>query len=215
MFFFFTFPIFLLMPFNDMAVKEVPDIAGTYMLRGVQETAAGFKFAADSTFEFFFSYGAVDRYASGTYSQKNGSVILTGNKIPGKDFTITKSSKQGKGITLKVNSPNEILKSEIICVFYYEGQPVLMYTDKKGICNYPDKADSIQLVHPLYPDEATVFMTSTFTAEHNYFELSLEPSMEQLCFLQMPVEIKDNTFSCKLPWILGDVLLTFYKDVKE
>lgn len=84
------------MPFNDIAVKDVPDITGTYLLRGVQETAAGFRFAPDSTFEFFFSYGAVDRFASGTYSQKNGSVIVKGDKIPGRDFAITKSSKQGK-----------------------------------------------------------------------------------------------------------------------
>jgi hypothetical protein len=211
MFFIFTFPIFLMMPLNNPGLVEAKDISGTYLLSGVPETAAGFRFMPDSTFEFFFSYGAMDRSASGTYTQKDNSLVLTGNKIPGKDFAITKSSKKGTGITLQVNNPNEILKREIICVFYKEGQPELLYTDEKGMCNYPGMADSIQLVHPLYPDENTVLLPSTFPASHNYIELSLEPSLEQLCFLKMPIEIRDNTFTCQFAWLSGEKKYTFYK----
>ena len=41
------------------------NITGEYYLQGVIETASGFKLNDDSTFEFFFSYGALDRYGSG------------------------------------------------------------------------------------------------------------------------------------------------------
>jgi hypothetical protein len=37
-------------------------IAGEYFLTGVHETAAGFLIKDDSTFEYFYSEGALDRY---------------------------------------------------------------------------------------------------------------------------------------------------------
>jgi hypothetical protein len=47
-----------------MAQKTVP---GEYYFSR-QEMVAGFKFSPDGRFEFFYSYGAVDRNASGTFS---------------------------------------------------------------------------------------------------------------------------------------------------
>jgi hypothetical protein len=40
--------------------------AGIYNLEGVMETASGFKLNADSTFEFYFSYGALDSMVKGS-----------------------------------------------------------------------------------------------------------------------------------------------------
>jgi hypothetical protein len=34
---------------------QMNDVTGEYYLRGVMETASGFRFNADSTFDFFFS----------------------------------------------------------------------------------------------------------------------------------------------------------------
>jgi hypothetical protein len=215
MFFLFTFPFYFLMQASSQMADVKQGIPGTYMLRGVPETAAGFRFAPDSTFEFFISYGAVDRIATGTYSQKDGTVILKGNKIPGKDFTITKSRKQGKGITLQVNNPNSILKERVICYFHKNGQSEIRYTDKNGICNYPEMPDSIKLIHPFFADEPTLLLPSTFSSGHNYLELEIAPSAEQLCFLEVPIQIIDQKFSCKIPWIFDQKVVTFYLSEKE
>lgn len=206
-------PAFLLL--SQILYSQAMNITGEYQLRGVPETAAGFSFSPDSTFKFFLSYGAADRYASGTYTQKDGKIMLAGDKIPGKDFAVTKSSKQGKGTTIKVNAPNEVLKDKIICIFYKNGQPELNYTDRNGISLFPAGADSVQLVHQLYPDEPTVIVFSKFPDDHNSFELSLQPSMEQLSFMQIPVEIKEDQISIKLSWLMGDKELNFYKVKKE
>ena len=40
-------------------------VAGEYYLQGVMETASGFKLNEDSTFQFFFMYGAMDRVGEG------------------------------------------------------------------------------------------------------------------------------------------------------
>ena len=62
--------------------------------------ASGFNFSADGKFEFFFTYGAVDRSAAGTFTVAGDTLKLKSNKEPGKDFSITGQSKQGKGYTL-------------------------------------------------------------------------------------------------------------------
>jgi len=51
---------------------------GIYNLQGVMETASGFKLNADSTFEFYFSYGALDRYGKGKWQITNDKLILNG-----------------------------------------------------------------------------------------------------------------------------------------
>ena len=51
----------MLIPFMMNAKNS---LAGEYYLKAVMETASGFNPHSDSTFEFFFSYGALDRYGS-------------------------------------------------------------------------------------------------------------------------------------------------------
>jgi hypothetical protein len=45
-------------------MAQTNNITGVYNLRGVMEMASGFKLNNDSSFEFYFSYGALDRYGS-------------------------------------------------------------------------------------------------------------------------------------------------------
>ena len=51
-----------------LAQSKTASPAGEYYLRGVMETAAGFKLNEDSTFQFFFSYGALDRQGRGKWT---------------------------------------------------------------------------------------------------------------------------------------------------
>ena len=43
-------------------------MAGEYSLTGVMETASGIQLNKDSTFQFYFSYGALDREGQGKWS---------------------------------------------------------------------------------------------------------------------------------------------------
>ena len=51
--------------------------AGEYYLRGVTEVGSGFLLKPDSTFQFFFSYGALDRQGSGTWRIKEKEIVFT------------------------------------------------------------------------------------------------------------------------------------------
>ena len=59
---------------------------GEYQLRGVREMASGFKLNEDSTFQFYFSYGALDRFGEGRWTMKGNSLILNSRQSPGLIF---------------------------------------------------------------------------------------------------------------------------------
>ena len=61
----------LLLIVTAMTNAQQKSPVGTYLLQGVREMASGFELKADSTFEFFFSYGALDRYGKGKWKQNH------------------------------------------------------------------------------------------------------------------------------------------------
>jgi hypothetical protein len=120
-----------LITLNSMAQKQVQ---GEYIF-SKQEMVAGFKFLANGRFEFFFSYGVVDRYAKGTFSVKDDSIKLKSEKEAGKDFTIKDQSHSGTGYTLKFEDANSFLLSNIRCTFFIGKEQKEEFTDEKGEVN--------------------------------------------------------------------------------
>src|ERR1044072_7522108 len=103
---------------NISAQSSNKSIAGEYYLNGVMETASGFKLNADSSFAFFFSQGALDRYGKGKDRIINDSILFTSDITHSYDFTLVNSSKQpGKNTIIKITDPNaNILKYVFINV---------------------------------------------------------------------------------------------------
>ena len=93
-----------------MHAQTTENIAGAYFLQGVMETGSGFKLNTDSSFQFFYSYGALDRYGSGKWKVENNKVILNSKPYPGKDFKLTDSAKDNNNfITIKIDDKNPML----------------------------------------------------------------------------------------------------------
>src|SRR5450432_943541 len=63
-------------------------LPGEYYLQGVMETASGFLLKPDSSFQFFFSYGALDRHGSGKWAVKENKLILNSAARPEYDFAL-------------------------------------------------------------------------------------------------------------------------------
>src|SRR5436189_6444802 len=86
-------------------------IPGEYYLRGVMEVGSGFLIKPDSTFEFFFSYGALDRMGSGKWDAKGKEIILNSKPRPLHDFALI-SSKSTKDdfISIRITDNNELLR---------------------------------------------------------------------------------------------------------
>ena len=161
-----------------------------------QEMVAGFKFAENGKFEFFFSYGVVDRMASGTFTVEGKTIKLKSNKIPGKDFNVVTQTKSGTGYTIKVENENNFFVDEILCTFFIGGEKHEEYTDRQGMVTVPyPHCDSIYVQHSLFPDISTLIKDEK--NDNNNFVLTLNSSLTQVSFKGIDFTINDdNSISC-------------------
>ncbi|MES2794595.1 MAG: hypothetical protein V4683_01450 [Bacteroidota bacterium] len=171
-------------------------IVGEYSFHR-QEMVAGFLFEKTGKFQFFYSYGAVDRTATGSFTVKNDSLFLKSDKLAGKDFTIKSEAKKGKGYSIKVEDKNSYLVRGVRCIFFYDnGKAMEGVTDDKGEFKTDlAKVDKIYLMHPLFEDVPSQIKDEKNT--NNNFVVSLNPSLGQVSFKGINFHIKDkNTITC-------------------
>ena len=175
-----------------MSQMKVP---GEYYFRKT-EMVAGFNFLQDGTFRFFFSYGAVDRNASGTFQADGDTLRLTSDKVAGRDFTITSQGKKGKGYNIVFSHPNKYLLNNIRCQFFVNGKMEEAFSDPEGKIHIDlAHCDSIYVQHLLYPDIATLVKDAG--NENNSFAISLNDTLEQVSFKGIDFKIEnDKTISC-------------------
>jgi hypothetical protein len=156
-------------------------VAGTYYLHGVRETASGFKLNPDGSFQFFFTYGALDRYGSGTWTLEDDRVILQSKPWNGKDFALVKSDVSGRGITIKITDTNPFFQKHIYASVKDGKEGSWQGADQKGEIVFDDQAVSvISLVFEFCPERFTFFPIEN--KEHNYFEFRLEPWVMEVFF---------------------------------
>ncbi len=170
-------------------------VQGEYYFRK-QEMVAGFKFSADGKFEFFYSYGAVDRDATGTFLVDKDTIKLKSDKEAGKDFTVTAQSKHASGYTLVFENPNQHLLKGILCVFFVGGQKQVEYTDSKGKLHVDiPHCDTIYIQHPFFPD--ILSLVKDEKNDNTNFTLTLNPSLMQVSFKGIDFLITDDkTITC-------------------
>jgi hypothetical protein len=178
-------------------------ILGEYYFRK-QEMVAGFNFSADGKFQFFYSYGAIDRNATGTFTLEGGMLKLKSDKAGGKDFTIKDQSKQTNGYTLIFVNPNPFLVKDILCIFFVNGKEQAEYTNSKGEVHLDiTHCDSIYAQHPLFPDILTLIKDSK--NDNNKFTLTLNPSLEQVSFKGIDFKIVSDKLITCIPNYLMDM----------
>jgi hypothetical protein len=186
--------IFLLVIINLKSMSQTT-ISGEYYFRRM-EMVAGFNFSKDGKFEFFYSYGAVDRNATGSFSIEKDILKLKSSKEPGKDFTITSQSKQPGGYSVTFKHPNNYLLKNILCIFIADGKRQEAYSDDKGEVHVNlAHCDTIYVLHSLYPDVPTLIKNKE--NDNNSFTLNLNPSLEQVSFKGIDFKIiNDKKITC-------------------
>lgn len=161
-----------------------------------QEMAAGFYFMDNGKFDFFFSYGASDRTASGTFTVEGDTIKLKSDKEPGKDFTIIDQSRETNGYQIVITGAEKFLWKNIRCTFYIGNERHDEFTDIDGEINvdYPH-CDKIFVYHTLFPDIVTLIKDET--NNNNRFILTLNPTLAQVSFKGIDFKIEnDSSISC-------------------
>jgi hypothetical protein len=183
---------------------------GVYRMSGGHEMVAAFEFKKDSTFKFYFIYGAVDRNSSGRYLIQDGNIILQAQKEPGKDFTITKQEKRGTGTAIKISDRNVYLIRNVVGIFKKGAEQDQQFSDQDGYMhsNLTD-CDTIYIIHTLFPDVPTVINKKE--PQNNYFEISLNPSLEKVSFQDFTLSIDPEGLTGSLPWLFERDKAVFVK----
>jgi len=170
-------------------------LSGVYSLRGIHDMVAAFEFNKDGNFRFYYAYGAVDRNAEGTYTLAETKIILKSTKEAGKDFTIKNQSQKSKNYRIQVIAPNPYLLQHVRAICFIGKEQKEYMTDNVGLIEIDHPAiDSIFLQHTLYPD----IFTKIKDAENinTFFEVALNPSLVQVSFKGIDLEISGNELHC-------------------
>ncbi len=184
------------------AQEESSHITGEYYLQGVMETASVIQLKPDSTFEFFFSYGAVDRSGTGKWIKRHDTIILNSRPRPALDFALTESRKTTDSfITIKIADKNTMLLSYVECVLNTGAGPQQLTTDHEGIARFPLSAvDSVALLFTLCPDRISSFHPA---GGHNYFEFRFEPWIAEVFFDHLSLLFERNKLTGGHPLLHG------------
>ncbi|MDJ1479587.1 MULTISPECIES: hypothetical protein [Xanthocytophaga] len=177
---------------------------GEYYLQGAMEVGSGLWIKPDFTFEFFYSYGMIDRIANGKWEQKGGHLVLNNTPKPEKDFILVSSSKKTrKQLVIQISDPNKMVVRSVYCQLQTRSGMVLEgSSDAHGVIVF-DTAEplSIALIHEFWPDRYSVFEIAN--PEENYFEFTIEPRIVDVEFSDLTLQIGDNMLQGPHPLLKG------------
>lgn len=199
-------PVFL-MYVQDMDAQQPPNrAAGIYYLQGVMETASGFKLNADSSFEFFFSQGALDRYGSGKWTLNQGNKLVFNSKPrPEYDFALLQTRQvDNEGIMVQVTDQNTILLSYVYVTIEGGGKKQELITNSRGAAVFQSQTvESITLQFEFCPEKKSVFRFTDTAIARNYFSFRFEPWLFELFFEQFELELTSTGMKGAHP-LLGE-----------
>jgi len=184
--------------------KKGLNIAGDYNLSGVMETASGIRLNADSSFQFFYSYGASDREGSGTWTLRENTLVLNSKPRPAKDFRLISSShKTGNDFTISLSVPNSALYTFFKCQLKTADSQFIFKPDKDGLLIAPmGPYQEIGLVFSLCGDRPSYF--NDLNKEHNYYQFEIEKWICEVFFDNITLIFKEQKLVGQHPLIPGN-----------
>ncbi|MBX2922435.1 MAG: hypothetical protein KF746_09610 [Chitinophagaceae bacterium] len=168
-----------------LAQSNSSSVPGVYSLYGVSEVASQLWLKEDGSFEFFFSYGAVDRTGKGRWTVNatdSGRLVLNSETRPSRDFALTASSKtKDRLVTIKINDPNTAVLPFVLARLHTTTGVVEKRADSKGYITVPlQSINKIEIALELCADRFSVFVPQN--SQDNFFEFGFEPWIAEVFF---------------------------------
>jgi hypothetical protein len=187
-----------------MGKYTVEKTAGIYYLQDVRETASGFKLNPDGSFQFFFTYGALDRYGSGNWVLDNDHIVLQSRPWGGKDFAWTESKIINENfITAKIVGGNPVLLRHVFFSLKNGETGSWIQTNERGEAAFPlQPVTTVSLVFEFCPERFTHFIIEN--PDHNYFEFRFEQWLMEVFFDNFQLKVSKYTLSGKHPLMKGE-----------
>ena len=185
-------------------VKKSPEkVPGIYYLHGIKETSSGFRLNPDGTFQFFFTYGALDRYGSGTWKLDSDTVVLQSLPWPGHDFTLAASGNVDDDlVTVKILGNPQLVRH--VFVSLDDGETgTWVKTNAHGEAGFRKRSvSSISIVFEFCPERYTKVIIEN--PNLNYFELRFDQWLMEVFFKNFVLKIEKYALSGKHPLMRGE-----------
>ena len=175
------------------------NISGDYYLTGVMETGCGIKLNPDNTFEFFYSYGALDRHGYGSWKKLSETEIeLNTNYENLAPFTIILEEKRThSGTLISIPNYNKMLLDNTKIEIVSDNTTEENIADANHFFVFKtEKSDKIIVTCLFYFDNfATIIPTDS---SNNYFELAPNHNLPLVHFNHAKFKIEENALVGKL-----------------
>jgi hypothetical protein len=168
---------------------------GEYYLRGVMETASGFRINEDRTFQFFFSQGALDRSGEGNWEMKQDMLVLNSRQKPAHDFALVNSSQKEKdGVRIQITDSNDLVIRYVQATIKGGGKTQQAVTDEQGMILFAAQpVESIELLFAFCPEKVSVFTIAP--GDHDSFVFRFEPWMMEFFFKDFKLKLTEEGLS--------------------
>lgn len=189
---------------------KMSTVIGDYNLTGVMEMVSILRLNADSTFQFYFAYGAADREGSGTWILQDSTVILNSKHRPPKDFKLIKSSiTNEKDFTIRFADINPSFFPFLECQLKTNDKLLELKPGSDGIITAPPgDYTSIGFIFVLCGDRPSWF--TDLKKGHNSFTIGIEPWICEVFFNNIRLTFKEHMLVGQHPLAEGS-LFTFRK----
>lgn len=194
----------LLILFGRLSYAQQQEhISGSYFLDGVKDTHSGFRLKSNYTFTFFFTYGGLDRYGSGSWTREKNTIVFNSRVKPARDFKLLTSRRVNDNyVTIRFEDDNPGLTQKIEVILYTERGRQKLFTGKEGIVKFPKNVvDSIQVFPPLFPDHSFTYIVTNKI--QNYFEFAFEKWIREVFFDDFPLVFSNNMLIGSHPLLTG------------
>ncbi|MEO7984518.1 MAG: hypothetical protein ABI688_10590 [Bacteroidota bacterium] len=179
-------------------------LAGEYYLEGMREMASGFLLRTDGTFQFFFTYGAMDRFGSGTWTRNNGQLVLNSRPKPPYDFALVESKRHEHDfISIMMESENPVLLRYVYCSLEKGAEGSWKQLSQYGIVQFPKKeVDTVSLILEFCPERFSTIPVSH--PEHNEFTFRFEQTIMEVFFENFSIQVEAERLTGRHPLMEGD-----------
>jgi hypothetical protein len=187
-----------------LPAQQANDLAGSYFLEGVKETASGFQLKPNYTFTFFFTYGGLDRYGSGRWSQEKNTIVFNSRVKPARNFKLLSARKVNDNfVTIKFTDNNPGIVRNIECILYTPRGRQKLFTGNDGVVKFPkNTVDSLQVFSPLFPDHPFTFIVTNKI--QNSFEFAFEKWIAEVFFEDFALTLNNNMLVGQHPLLNGN-----------
>lgn len=165
--------------------------------------ASGFLVKPDGDFQFFFSYGALDRQGSGRWTTENGRIIFNSTAKPLADFALVESNQTANDfINIRMQDGNAGILRHIFCSLENGAAGTWEQMSQQGDVQFPPQTiKSISLQFEFVPERfSTIPVPDPL---HNEFLFRFEPTIVEVFLETFSLKHDSNELSGGHPLLAG------------